>query len=369
MSPRSNVSAAVRARQKRSAGQGVAILADITTTDGTVLNWADRAGVFPSSLSNGTRIQTAGGTNVLKYFYNAGAGLTGVSYRVRVIVKNQGAVKVQLNTNQGAQTAIITPGSVIAFDRTVVGNGVGQLHIHFEALNAGDSLDVVAYSPSILRLSDNTELVPNNASTFQTATWTQYQGAVATITQAVANPGTVYSAWLKSAGDFQSSRDTKTDAGNLVIQNLSGNTIERDAAKLVKAHEFEGALAVVRFWDTIEDAILDQYLGTKTEIEPDNEQISFRMVQLFDPNLTDIADDVYSETCTLLFKSVRCGSTSLNATCAKRFSVCTAVERFRGIPSVPPGHTQISTLVAISNATGGGGGGPERPQPPQRRGL
>jgi hypothetical protein len=185
-----------------------------------------------------------------------------------------------------------------------------------------------------------------------------------------AGPNAAYSAWVKSAGDFQSSRASKSDSGNFVVQNLSGNSIDRDVAALLKGHEFEGALACVRFWDRLEDGSIDEFQGVLTEPEADDDQVQFRMVQLCDPNQAEIATDVYSETCTLRFKEVRCGSTSPNLTCSKRFIDCTAVERFNGTPGVPPGSQQVSPIVQIGNGLGGGEPAPELPfGRPQKRGL
>src|SRR5438309_10202629 len=43
-----------------------------------------------------------------------------------------------------------------------------------------------------------------------------------------------YSPWMKTVGPLTLSRDFTTDGGDLIIQNLSGNTIDRDVAAALK---------------------------------------------------------------------------------------------------------------------------------------
>lgn len=148
-----------------------------------------------------------------------------------------------------------------------------------------------------------------------------------------------YLPWLKSAGPLKTARDTRTDAADCVISNLSGNTIERDMWLAFKAHEFEGALAVLRLWEPLEQYALREFHCSVTEPDSDWEEFTFRLTQLQDPNAYVAPSRYYSEQCTWRYKSAPCGSTSGLATCPKTVSACAARgarERFNGIPFTTP---------------------------------
>jgi phage-related protein len=151
-----------------------------------------------------------------------------------------------------------------------------------------------------------------------------------------------YSAWITSAGPIKIARDTRTDAADVSIQNLSGNTIERDMWKAIANHEFEGALAILRMWLPLEDYALREFHSSMTETDSDPMQVSFRLTQLQDPNAYVAPVRVDSEQCPWRYKSALCGSTSGLATCPKTRAACVtrvAIERFGGVPYAPPATT------------------------------
>lgn len=156
------------------------------------------------------------------------------------------------------------------------------------------------------------------------------------------SPGdTTYQPWLKSAGSFRRSRSLRTDAGNLVVQNISGNSIERDVWKALKATEFEGALCVVRIWNLLLAAAEDEFHGTLSEQQAPEHEASFKLLQLMNPSEYDVPLYVVSEQCPWRYKSAQCGSTGSAATCPKDFASCIdatrdAEERFGGVPAPGP---------------------------------
>jgi hypothetical protein len=98
--------------------------------------------------TDATRIQISGGSNALKYYYNAGA-LTG-AHSIQFRVKNQGAATLVVFSNTGGRSQQITSGqSVYVKWDNIVGDGVGQIHIQFRTLDAGDSLDFIAWRPMV----------------------------------------------------------------------------------------------------------------------------------------------------------------------------------------------------------------------------
>src|SRR5260370_32363232 len=112
-----------------------------------------------------------------------------------------------------------------------------------------------------------------------------------------------YNGWIKSAAPFVLTRDLSTNAGDVTMQNISGNTIDRDVAAAFKNHEFEGALCILRLWLPVFDAAMDEFHGYISEQNPTEDECSFRILQLFDPAQYDVADDVISELCTWPYKS------------------------------------------------------------------
>ncbi|MGH9579370.1 MAG: hypothetical protein ACRD2R_00125, partial [Terriglobales bacterium] len=168
--------------------------------------------------------------------------------------------------------------------------------------------------------------------------WSDFAGSYP---KKLGGPGNAaYSAWLKNAGPFRLSRSLRTDAGDLVVQNLSGNTIDRDVLKLVKDNEFEGALVVVRFWHELLAASLMEFHGSLTEVSGDEQEVRGRILQLLDTSQMDLPQDEFSEQCTWRYKSAQCGSAGSAVSCPKDFASCqdatrAAVERFNGILGPP----------------------------------
>jgi hypothetical protein len=76
----------------------------------------------------------------------------------------------------------------------------------------------------------------------------------------------------------------QTDAGDLVLQNISGNSIERDMAKAMKAHEFEGALCVIRYWHALLALSVLEFHGTLGNQRDLGDTCDFRFKQLMDAN-------------------------------------------------------------------------------------
>lgn len=149
-----------------------------------------------------------------------------------------------------------------------------------------------------------------------------------------------YFGWIKQAQSFSVARDLTSSAGDLVVQNLSGNTISRDVDTALQ-HEFEGALCIVRIWLPLFDASLTEFHGYLTEQNPTQDECSFRHLQIFDPAQYDVCDEIISELCPFRYKSAQCGSTGSAITCDFTFPTCAdanhaAQERFSGVLTIVP---------------------------------
>jgi len=180
--------------------------------------------------------------------------------------------------------------------------------------------------------------------------------------KALGAPGSAaYSPWIKSAGPFRLSRSLRSDAGDLVVQNLSGNTLQRDVAAAVQAREFIGALTVVRFWHPLIQEAEFEFHGFLTKPKVTPTEASFRILQLLDTNVEKVPSDSYSEQCTWRYKGKMCGSTGSATSCPKDFASCqdatrAAVERFNGTPHVPT-SASFPHHIGLPGSGGGGSGG------------
>jgi hypothetical protein len=165
-----------------------------------------------------------------------------------------------------------------------------------------------------------------------------------------------YRPWIKSIGPFNLSRSLATDAGEIMLQNISGNTIERDFAKVLANQEMEGALAIFRLWNPLLNDVMWEMHGTLSEAGADEIEGRFRFLQLMDASSLDVPYDIYSEKCTWRYKSPQCGSASGLATCDKTFANCqarNATERFNGILNPSPQDLLIGGGSVGSSFSGG----------------
>ena len=348
---------------KRRGGDGPIALLDIVTADGSEYFWSDHEGKFPTGDRTAYRVQTSGGGAWLKFLNYGVPSQNGVGECLWGNIRNNGPTRLEIANNLGGTLVVAAYGWVDGLLLYSNGNGAsGFQYLVYSADGANKDLDFTIGEAKLSHWSAGANLIDPNIAGGQ---WTGYSGSVATIT-ADQPRYKQYSPWLKQAGPIRRSRDMRTDAGDIVVQNLSGNTVDRDVALLITQHEFEGALAILRFWDPFSETVTDEFHGYLSEQNPGEEEVVFRLLQLFDVAQFEVADEPYSETCTLRFKSAQCGSASANTTCSKKFADCTAQERFNGCPTPPPQTTAASHLNeggtgTSGGGTGGGGGIPHRP--------
>lgn len=197
--------------------------------------------------------------------------------------------------------------------------------------------------------------------------WSDYEGM---FPAKMVGGNQFYNGWIKSGCNFTRTRDMTSNAGDLLLQNLSGNTIDRDVAAAIKNHEFEGAYAITRIWVPLLDVAIDEFHCSLTEQNPKEDEAGARELQLFDPSQFVIAGDVQVETCTFRFKSAQCGSTGSATFCPKRLVDCQdatrlAQERFPAILTTVPNSVFVSPIgsggVGPIDRIGGGRGGVRRP--------
>lgn len=135
-----------------------------------------------------------------------------------------------------------------------------------------------------------------------------------------------YSPWLLDVPEFAFHRSLQTDTGSFVLQNLSGDTLSRDAEKILRASALEGALFVYRLWQADAEAAWLEVHGTLTVDPAGTSDLTLKGSQLINPSQDDTPLENYSETCQLDWAGKRCGSRQATE-CSYSFQTCQVVER------------------------------------------
>jgi hypothetical protein len=141
---------------------------------------------------------------------------------------------------------------------------------------------------------------------------------------------TLFRNWLTGRPKFTQYGSTQTDTANLTIQNISGNTIERDIASIWSESEFTGALVVARIWRGDSETALLTFIGLVSNAEIDENQLDLT-VEGFGNYSAIVAPSFNIDvTCPLTFGSVACGSTSTTP-CDQSYGGCLSLNRFAGV--------------------------------------
>jgi hypothetical protein len=134
--------------------------------------------------------------------------------------------------------------------------------------------------------------------------WSNFEGQfLSRLTGAVQQ----YKPWIKQPPTIKMTRSLQADGGDFKIQNLSGNTIDRDVAALFSAGEFEGAYVIYRPWLIPLDAAPFEFHGFITEQNVGPDEVTVRILQLFQPNELRAYDQRQTRDCHWRFNSAQCG--------------------------------------------------------------
>jgi hypothetical protein len=164
----------------------------------------------------------------------------------------------------------------------------------------------------------------------------------------------LYKPWIKQPPTIKMTRSLQADGGDFKIQNLSGNTIDREVAALFNTGEFEGAYVIYRPWLVPLDAAPFEFHGFITEQNVGPDEVTVRILQLFQPNELRAYDQRQTRDCHWRFNSAQCGYRRgqwfLLPTIATSFSANTVGAS--GLALVP--NLFNDELVMILTGTGAG---------------
>jgi len=138
-----------------------------------------------------------------------------------------------------------------------------------------------------------------------------------------------YKGWVTGQPTFQTFGSTQTDTGSISLQNISGNTVQRDAALLVSQYELIGAFVYYRLWNIAGEQSLFTFMGSITGVEVDETQMDLSLEGFDNYSMIRCLDDI-GVSCPLTFASPQCASTSPTP-CQQSYGTCTSIERFKGV--------------------------------------
>jgi hypothetical protein len=139
-----------------------------------------------------------------------------------------------------------------------------------------------------------------------------------------------YLPWILSVPEWKFYRSMQTDMGAITMQNISGDTLQRDFEKIVRASALEGALFVYRYWHADAELPSREIHGTLSVNDGDPEIVKLQCRQLDNPSADTAPPHTYSEICQWRWGSVQCGSTQ-STPCQQSYPTCQVLERIRVI--------------------------------------
>jgi hypothetical protein len=142
----------------------------------------------------------------------------------------------------------------------------------------------------------------------------------------VAGTATAYLPWILSVPQWKFNRSMKTDMGTITMQNISGDTLQRDFERIVRASALDGAMFVYRQWHPDAEWASMEVHGTLSVNDGDPEIVKLQCKQLLDPSADTAPAYTYSEICQWRWSSLQCGSTAA-LPCQQSYPTCQVLER------------------------------------------
>ncbi|MEZ2347431.1 hypothetical protein [Terriglobus sp. RCC_193] len=144
----------------------------------------------------------------------------------------------------------------------------------------------------------------------------------------VADGGTAeneYLPWLVGVPEFSLVGNMDADTAQFEVQNVTGNSMQRDFERIMQRNVINGALFVYRLWQAgAESAWLEVHgtfdlgsVGITAELDGKD---------IVDASSADTPEFNYGEICPLEYGELRCGATDVTP-CQNTFPTCRVPER------------------------------------------
>jgi hypothetical protein len=134
--------------------------------------------------------------------------------------------------------------------------------------------------------------------------------------------------WLMNS-ELDELGSTETDTAHFVVQNISGNTVQRDAMMAFSTTELIGALVVARIWNGAAMTSLFTFIGSIDEVEPDETSMTIHVEGFGNWSAIQALLDI-DVSCPWTFGLMRCGSTN-PVPCDQTYGNCSSINRFGGV--------------------------------------
>ncbi len=146
-------------------------------------------------------------------------------------------------------------------------------------------------------------------------------------------PSTVtFLPWIASPPSFHSYGTTQTTTASMSIQNVSGDTVQRDASLVMLRDELTNAIFFYRLYKADCEVDVVRVMGyvADPEIDADGEKLTMNLKGYSNWSEIDAPDSEIGVSCGLQFGSMACGSTSPTP-CNNSYGTCTSIERYKGV--------------------------------------
>jgi len=138
--------------------------------------------------------------------------------------------------------------------------------------------------------------------------------------------------YLSGQQKFSLFGSTQTDTAAITVQNISGNTMQRDVMLAFTTDELIGALFAARVWHGAAEKALFTFIGNVIEAEPNEDLMTLQVEGLGNWSAINAPDYDIDKSCPLTFASVACGSTAPTP-CDQSYGGCSQINRFAGAVS------------------------------------
>jgi hypothetical protein len=135
-----------------------------------------------------------------------------------------------------------------------------------------------------------------------------------------------YLPWILGVPQWTFHRSQVTDMGKVVLQNLSGDTLQSDFYKIVRKSALEGAVFVFRRWHDAAQYASREIHGKISVDDSNPNTVPLICTDLINPSQDVAPQYQLCEICQWRWSSVQCGSTQPNP-CQNSFPTCQVIER------------------------------------------
>ncbi|MFC6645442.1 hypothetical protein ACFQBQ_07555 [Granulicella cerasi] len=121
-----------------------------------------------------------------------------------------------------------------------------------------------------------------------------------------------------------------TSSATAVIENLSGNTVERLGSRYFATEELWGSQFIYQLWSPAAESSLILVLGAVADVEDGGDALRLSLKDIGNWSEIKAPDCQISENCAVTFGSDACGSTSTTP-CNNDWGSCSQRNRFKGV--------------------------------------